>query len=66
MKDSISIVVNIPRSTLQKYNYTNINELTYAQLQDFTKDVVYTILKQNLGDDFTCEGIESLVVGDYK
>lgn len=66
MRDSISIVVNIPRSTLQKYNYNNINELTYAQLQDFTKDVVYTILKQNLGDDFTCEGIESLVVGDYK
>lgn len=66
MRDSISIVVNIPRSTLQKYNYGNINELTYAQLQDFTKDVVYTILKQNLGDDFTCEGIESLVVGDYK
>ena len=66
MRDSISIVVNIPRSTLQKYNYTNINELTYVQLQDFTKDVVYTILKQNLGDDFTCEGIESLVVGDYK
>lgn len=66
MRDSISIVVNIPRSTLQKYNYGNINELTYAQLQDFTKDVVYTILRQNLGDDLTCEGIESLVVGDYK